>query len=111
VKLDFFNNPLIPDDKLLDYCLNPLHPDGKHKARVFKSILNIDQTNFKILKSAIIRKIKNVDVNLLEQNEFGSLYFADMKITNDQLSAVVRTCWIIKIDESFPRLTSCFVIK
>ncbi len=111
MKLDSFNNPFISDDKLLEYCLNPSHPDGKHKARVFKSALNIDQTNFEILKSAIIRKIKNVDVNLLEQNEFGNLYYADLGITNDNLSALVRTCWIIKMDEKFPRLTSCFVIK
>lgn len=111
MKLEPFNNPIIPDDKLLDYCLNPSHPDGKHKARVFKSALNIDQTNFEVLKIAIIRKIKNVDVNLLEQNDFGSLYYADLSITNENLSAMVRTCWIIKIDENFPRLTSCFVIK
>jgi hypothetical protein len=111
VKLSSFNKPYISDDKLLDYCLNPLHPDGKHKARVFKAALEIDQSNFDILKNEIIRKIANVDVNLLDQNEFGSLYFADIKIVNGKWSAVVRTCWIIKIEEDFPRLTSCFVIK
>jgi hypothetical protein len=58
VKLDSFNKPFISDNKLLDYCLNTSHPDGKHKAKVFKSALNIDQTNFEILKGAIIRKIK-----------------------------------------------------
>ena len=26
----------IPEGKLEDYCLNPFHPDGKHKAKVFK---------------------------------------------------------------------------
>lgn len=111
MKLNSFNHPYIPDDKLLDYCLNPSHPDGKHKARVFKSALNINQTNFELLKTSIIREIKNVNVNLLEQNDFGSLYYADLIITNDKLSAIVRTCWIIKIDEDFPRLTSCFVIR
>ena len=28
-------------EKLADYCLNPEHPSGKHKARVFKSVLNL----------------------------------------------------------------------
>jgi len=60
---------------------------------------------------AIIRKVKNVNVNLLEQNDFGSLYYADLIITNDHLSAIVRTCWIINIGESLPRLTTCFVIS
>ena len=27
--------------KLRDYCLNPLHPEGKHTARVFAAVLNI----------------------------------------------------------------------
>jgi hypothetical protein len=36
---DFFNAS-IDLRKLSDYCLNPLHPIGKHKARVF-SLENI----------------------------------------------------------------------
>jgi hypothetical protein len=31
--------------KLTDYCLNLEHLDGRHKARVFKSALNIDLDN------------------------------------------------------------------
>jgi hypothetical protein len=27
--------------KLIGYCLNPEHPSGKHKARVFESALGI----------------------------------------------------------------------
>ncbi len=29
--------------KLTDYCLNPKHEDGKHKARVFAAALSISQ--------------------------------------------------------------------
>jgi hypothetical protein len=32
---------VIPIEKIIGYCLNPNHPKGKHKARVFKSVLNI----------------------------------------------------------------------
>jgi hypothetical protein len=30
--------------KLRDYCLNSTHPEGKHKARVFKEKLGIRKT-------------------------------------------------------------------
>ena len=31
----------IPMEKLTDYCLNPAHPRGKDKARVFAALLGI----------------------------------------------------------------------
>ena len=36
---------IIPVGKLEDYCLNTLHPDGKHKAKVFGKALGITQEN------------------------------------------------------------------
>jgi hypothetical protein len=29
--------------KIEDYCLNPLHPRGRHKARVFREALNLQR--------------------------------------------------------------------
>ncbi|MEH2445719.1 MAG: DUF6883 domain-containing protein [Nostoc sp.] len=36
--------------KLIGYCLNPEHPSGKHKARVFASILEITVENADVLR-------------------------------------------------------------
>lgn len=37
----------IPRSKLVGYALDPAHePDGKHKARVFKTALGFDQSNW-----------------------------------------------------------------
>ena len=36
---------IIPIEKLLGYCLNSEHSKGKHKARVFKSVLGITADN------------------------------------------------------------------
>jgi hypothetical protein len=38
MKLTNPEKTLIDDNKLISYCLNPNHTDGKHKARVFKGI-------------------------------------------------------------------------
>ena len=39
--------------KLEDYSLNPLHREGRHKARVFESMLGITQANAEVLRVAI----------------------------------------------------------
>jgi hypothetical protein len=44
---------IIAPAKLVDYCLDPHHDDGRHKARVFKSVLGFDRTNYADLIAAI----------------------------------------------------------
>ena len=36
--------------KLRDYCLNPSHPPGRHKARVFTAALNLGQADAEFLR-------------------------------------------------------------
>ncbi|MEH1788358.1 MAG: DUF6883 domain-containing protein [Nostoc sp.] len=38
---------IVEIDKIAGYCLNPEHPEGKHKARVFKSALAACRSNRK----------------------------------------------------------------
>lgn len=44
--------------KLSDYCLNPEHPDGQHKARVFKAALGISLENVEELRLALLAAIQ-----------------------------------------------------
>ena len=41
--------------KLSDYCLNPLHEDGKHKARVFASVLGLGRNDAEWLRGRLLR--------------------------------------------------------
>jgi hypothetical protein len=41
-RLPNYEKAIIPDEKIYDYCLNPNHERGKHKARVFKKGFWID---------------------------------------------------------------------
>ena len=34
-------NAMVDIRKLRDYCMNPLHPEGKHKARLFAAALGM----------------------------------------------------------------------
>ena len=43
---------IVEIDKIVDYCLNLEHPEGKHKARVFKSALGLNRTYAKYLSNS-----------------------------------------------------------
>jgi hypothetical protein len=40
-----FRKAEIPPQKLVAYLLDPLHKEGRHKARVFKSALGFEHSN------------------------------------------------------------------
>ena len=103
-------NAYIDDRKLIDYCLSETHPIGKHKARVFKSALNFSLENFQDLKKVILSEIFEREAVITEINQYGTLYVVNINVENPPKYAFVRTSWIIKIDENFPRLTSCYII-
>ena len=44
-------------DKLESYSLNPLHREGRHKARVFASALGITLENQEVLREAVWRAV------------------------------------------------------
>jgi len=104
------DNAFIDDKKLIDYCLSESHPVGKHKARVFISVLGFSVENYQDLKNAILINIQNNEATMTEINQYGALYDVDVSVENPPKSALVRTSWIVKTDENFPRLTSCYVI-
>ena len=100
----------IDDTKLVEYCLNFEHEEGKHKARVFQSALGITQSNFSVLKIAIIEAIQYENAVLTNEISFGKLYRVDFVMQHQTKNARIRTGWIIKSNEDFPRLITCFVI-
>ena len=104
-------NAFIDDRKLIDYCLSENHPVGKHKARVFMSAWGFSLEHFQQLKESILYEILNKEAIQTEINQYGILYVVDVSIENPPKKATVRTNWIIRENEDFPRLTSCYVIS
>jgi hypothetical protein len=95
--------------KLRDYCLNPDHEDGKHKARVFASALGLRQGDADWLRVRLLEAAAHEQAIMILKNRFGTLYMIDFLLTTSSRSAVVRSCWIVRICEDFPRLTTCYV--
>ena len=94
--------------KLRDYCLNPEHDDGKHKARLFLSILGMTADNVEELRQILLEVIQSHETRLGRQDEFGQRYTLDFTIEWQNRSATLRSGWIIEHDAEIPRLTTCY---
>ena len=68
---------IIPMTKLTDYCLNLSHNKGKHKARVFKAILNITTDNVDQLHDLIQQAAIEGEVVQQEQTPQGQIFKVD----------------------------------
>ena len=98
-------------EKLREYCLNSSHPRGKHKARVFKAALGLTDEDADALRDKLIEVAPTVEAELGEEDEHGRRYSTDFDLEWNEKKARVRATWIIRADEDFPRLTSCYVLK
>jgi len=97
--------------KLLEYCLNPHHEDGKHKARVFAAALGIGRAHAEWLRERLRQAAASEPASIASVTRFGTLYVLDFSLTTATGSAVVRSGWIVRYSEDFPRLTTCYVRK
>jgi hypothetical protein len=103
--------PLILDiGKLEDYCLNPNHPRGRHKARVFRHALGIGRSDAAWLRQVLLNGARQGDAIDTETDAFGSRWRVDVPVTRHGRSAVVRTIWIKSVGESVSRFVTCWVL-
>lgn len=110
MKLPNPNLAIIDMKKLTGYCLNPEHSDGQHKAYVFQSVLGIGLENAEELRDELLRAVKTYDAVPSKSNQHGQKYIIDFSITRLEKQAVVRSAWIVRYDENFPRLVTCYVL-
>lgn len=99
----------IPTDKLVRYALDPTHPRGRHKARVFASALGIRNQDWRYLHDQILRALPDAPVRSTRITPFGVAY--EVVIPIDGLNGAtlpVVTTWIVEGDAA-PRLTSTWV--
>ena len=110
MKLPNPNRAIVERKKLTDYCLNPNHPDGRHKARVFESALGLNLNNVEILETALLESVKQYNAVEDKQNRYGQKYIIDFPLVNNSKQATIHSVWIVKNSENFPRLVTCYVL-
>jgi hypothetical protein len=113
MKLPNAQKAIVDIAKLRDYSLNPEHPSGKHKARRFREKLGLGRDDAERLRDVILQAILDVDAVEVRGNAYGRRFVVDFELSWPEgriimNTAMVRTAWIIRNHEEFPRLTSCF---
>ncbi|HST21738.1 MAG TPA: hypothetical protein VLR90_11500 [Blastocatellia bacterium] len=114
-----YQNAIILREKLEGYALNPTHeaahpgvPSGKDKARVFKSALGFDQSNWELLEQQIRDELPYCEAVLLEEDQHGKRYNVTLPITGINGRTVdVKTGWIMKIGTDYPFLVTTYVVS
>jgi len=92
--------------------LSAVHPEGRHKARVFLSALGITSEDAGKLREILLSAAaRNDGISMTGGDKYGCRYSFDLMITWGSREAQVRSAWIIKAGEDFPRLVSCYVLR
>ncbi len=97
-------------EKLRSYCLSRDNPRGRHKARVFASRLGLRSDNAEELRDALLAAARNNDAAPAERDDYGQRYVLDFNLTGPAGRALVRSHWIVRRGEDYPRLTTCYVV-
>ncbi len=94
--------------KLRDYCLNPGHDEGKHKAYLFAKAFGLTAEDADELREALLQAVTTQDAKLGRLDAYGQRYTIDFLLEWRGKRAMVRSGWIIESGWDIPRLTTCF---
>ena len=94
--------------KIEDYCLNPLHPRGRHKARVFREAL--ERSDAAWLQEPLLEAARSSEASQVAADTWGTHWRLDATVRRQGKSAVVRTIWIVRTGEIEPRFVTCWVL-
>ena len=77
--------------KLRDYCLNPFHEDGKHKARVFAVALGLGRADAEWLRERLLESVVSQPAVIASETRFWTLYVVGLFVDNR-----IRVCGCAK---------------
>jgi hypothetical protein len=91
MKLPNHERAVVDIDKLRNYCLNPEHRRGCHKARVFAASLGLTLHHAEDLRYALLAAARNNDAIPAEVDEYGRRYVVDFMASGPSGQAMVRS--------------------
>lgn len=96
--------------KLTDYCLSPDHPRGKHKARVFQRVCGFTVENAHLLQQQLLEAAEHGEAVEAASDIYGRRFVIEYSVHGPAGAGRVRTAWIIRHAEGFPRFVSAYLI-
>ncbi len=110
MKLANAENAYVDLVKLRDYCLNPEHPRGQHKARVFAQALGLTAVHAEELQQNLLDAVRISEATFLERDDYGDRYRVDFVLARAGQECTVRSLWIVRRGDDIPRFVSCYVL-
>src|ERR1035437_7714672 len=94
---------IVEMEKLRDYCLSRSHPRGRHKARVFLSLLGMTAAHAEELRAALCAAALKENATLGTSDQYGVRYIIDFELRREKRTASIRSCWIVLSGQFAPR--------
>ena len=109
MKLPNAEEAFIPIEKLQSYCLSAEHDEGKHKAYLFTKLLGFTEESVDEFESMLRDAIVQSDALNPHRTAYGMIYYVDFPVSRNIRTHIVRSTWIIRDGETFPRFVSCYI--
>lgn len=104
---------VIPDAKLAGYALNPGHPAGKHKAKVFGETLGITAADADYLAFKTYVAAGKDSPSYRSTDEHGGRYICDFILRGlrgkSDVEKTIRAAWIFRVESGKLQLTTIYV--
>jgi len=102
---------IIPLEKLRDYALNMEHPEGRHKATVFKEVLGIERRHAEVLAELLRSTLPSAPGERGASDQYGDYWTTYHGIIGlNAQAAIVTVAWIFKKQQGqAPQLVSCYI--
>ena len=110
MKLPRNDRVVIDVEKVRGYLLNPHHPRGRHKARVFRAALGLDAADAMVLIDWLRGIAAAIDADRLSSDQFGVRYSIQAVMTTAAGQARVQSVWIVPPGNDPPRLVTAYVV-
>jgi len=108
MKLPNAESAVVVKEKITEYLLNPLHPDGASKARWF-SALGFTVEDWEVLAAALRKVAHDWPIANTIESAHGLKYIIEGAFENPSgKPALIRTVWIVDLGERAPRLVTAY---
>src|SRR6056297_2333952 len=98
----------VPESKIVDYLLSPVHPEGGPKARFFLEY-GFTAEAWSLLASALIKQVNENDYANAEKGRHGTKYLVVASIESPKgATTAVKTIWMIAEGTQHPRLITAY---
>jgi hypothetical protein len=101
---------IIDERKIREYCLNPEHDEGKHKAQLFRELLGFSQEDAARLTSLLRQAASQRDAVLGFADRYGQRFVIDFEAVGPAGTVQLRSAWIVRVGERVPRLVTCYIM-